>query len=276
MIVFPNAKINIGLNVIRKRDDGFHDIETIFYPIPFSDILEAILIDSDKNNIYISFSGINIDCDCSSNLVFKAYNLLRNFFDLPSLKVHLHKIIPPGSGLGGGSSNASFMLKIINHFIFDKLTELQLLEYASLLGSDCPFFIKNAPCFATGKGEIMENIDLDLSDYYIVIVIPKVIINTGKAYGAIKIGEKKENTLKELINLPIEEWKFYISNDFEKIVFEWYPELKKIKEELYNIGAIYSSLSGSGSSIYGIFKEKPILSEFLKKFFIWSGYLRFY
>lgn len=270
MIVFPNAKINIGLNVISKREDGFHNIETVFYPIPFFDILEVIKDNENKKSEIVTFntSGNNLDCPVEKNLVYKAYEIFRSYVkNVPSVKIHLHKIIPLGSGLGAGSSDASFMLKILNEFCNNVLSEDDLLELSSKIGSDCPFFIKNAPSIAYGRGEILEPINLNLSDYYIALIIPELNINTGKAYNSIKIKDKKEKSLKELISLPIEKWRDNIVNDFEDIVFEWYPELKKIKEELYKAGAIYSSLSGSGSTIYGIFKEKPELTNYLKNFF---------
>jgi len=277
MIVFPNAKINIGLDIINKREDGFHNIETIFYPITFCDILEVIIDDQNNKSEIVSFttSGLNLDCPIEKNLVYKAYKIFKEYVkNVPSVKIHLHKVIPSGSGLGGGSSDASFMLKILNEFCDNILNENKLLELASKIGSDCPFFIKNIPCYAYGRGEILEPIDLNLSNYYIALIIPELHINTEKAYNSIKIKVKREKKLIELINIPIEEWKYNIVNDFEDVVFEWYPELKKIKEELYNIGAIYTSLSGSGSTIYGIFKEKPELTQYLKNYFHWIELLR--
>lgn len=277
MIVFPNAKINIGLDIINKREDGFHNIETIFYPITFCDILEVIIDDQNNKSEIVSFttSGLNLDCPIEKNLVYKAYKIFKEYVkNVPSVKIHLHKVIPSGSGLGGGSSDASFMLKILNEFCDNILNENELLELASKIGSDCPFFIKNIPCYAYGRGEILEPIDLNLSNYYIALIIPELHINTEKAYNSIKIKVKREKKLIELINIPIEEWKYNIVNDFEDVVFEWYPELKKIKEELYNIGAIYTSLSGSGSTIYGIFKEKPELTQYLKNYFHWIELLR--
>jgi len=275
MIVFSNAKINIGLNIISKREDGFHNIETIFYPIPLCDIIEAVVDNNSKNDIIISFSGLKIDCKPTENLLYKAYRLLNDKIELPALKVHLHKIIPLGSGLGGGSSNGSHMLKLINYFLNNKFSVDQLLEFASQLGSDCSFFIKNEPCFAEGRGEILSFLNIDLSNYFIVIIVPDIRINTREAYNSIKITNRKEKSLKELIKLPIDNWKYYISNDFEDVVFNWYPQLREIKENLYNIGAVYSSLSGSGSSIYGLFKELPELPDFLKKYFYWIGSLKF-
>lgn len=277
MIVFPNAKINIGLNIINKREDGFHNIETIFYPIPFCDILEVIKNDNNTSEIVtFNTSGLKLDCPIEKNLVYKTYKIFNEHIEnVPSVKIHLHKVIPSGSGLGGGSSDASFMLKILNEFCDNILNENELLELASKIGSDCPFFIKNIPCIAYGRGEILEPIDLNLSNYYIALIIPELHINTGKAYNSIKIKSKREKNLKELINIPIEEWKYNIVNDFEDVVFEWYPELKKIKEELYNSGAIYSSLSGSGSTIYGIFKEKPELTLYLKNYFHWIELFNF-
>ncbi|HEY8690297.1 MAG TPA: 4-(cytidine 5'-diphospho)-2-C-methyl-D-erythritol kinase [Chitinophagaceae bacterium] len=253
MISFPNCKINLGLNIIRKREDGFHDLETIFLPIPFTDILE--IISSDKTEFTITGLPVNAD----DNLCIKAYNLLKQDFpDLTAIKIHLHKVIPMGAGLGGGSSDAAFTLQLLNEIFKLNLKTEQLINYGLQLGSDCPFFILNKPCFATGRGEILQKINIDLTNYKILLVNPGIHIDTKWAFSKIVPRERKIS-VKEIVKQPIETWKEELQNDFEVPVFAEYPEIEKIKSNLYDLGAIYASLSGSGSSVYGIFsKEKNI------------------
>ena len=253
MIVFPNCKINLGLNIIRKREDGFHDLETIFLPIPLTDVLE--IIPSDKTELIITGMPVN----ATDNLCIKAYNLLQEKFpELPAIKMHLHKAIPLGAGLGGGSSDAAFTLQLLNEKFELNLKTEQLIDYGLQLGSDCPFFIINKPCFATGRGEILEPVDIDLSNYKILIVNPGIHIDTKWAFSKIT-PQKKRISIREIIAQPIESWKEDLQNDFEVPVFAEYPEIEKIKNKLYELGATYASLSGSGSSVYGIFlKEKNI------------------
>jgi 4-diphosphocytidyl-2-C-methyl-D-erythritol kinase len=268
MILFPNAKINLGLNLVSKRNDGFHNIETIFYPIMLNDIVE--FVPSEKTEFTIT--GIDIKGDLSNNLVLRAFNLLKKDFVLSGIKIHLHKIIPTEAGLGGGSADASFMLKSLNEYFNLNISNNKLLKYAEKLGSDCPFFIENKPSFATSKGEKLEDIELNLKDYYIVIIKPNVQINTADAYKNIKFSEPKIN-LKEAIKLPINEWKENIFNDFEEYAFSKYPELKEIKTYLYNIGAEFALMTGSGSAIYGIFKTKPKIDKY-KDCFVWTEKLK--
>ena len=253
MIVFPNCKINLGLNIIRKREDGFHDLETIFLPIPFTDVLE--IIPSDKTELIVT----GIPVDANNNLCIKAYHLLqRKFPDLPSIKMHLHKVIPMGAGLGGGSSDAAFVLHLMNEKFQLDLKIEELTEFALQLGSDCPFFIINKPCFATSRGEVLQPIDIDLANHKILIVNPHIHIDTKWAFSKITPQEKRIS-VKQIIAQPIESWREDLQNDFEVPVFAEYPEIKNIKDELYDLGATYASLSGSGSSMYAIFlKEKNI------------------
>ncbi|MES1215674.1 MAG: 4-(cytidine 5'-diphospho)-2-C-methyl-D-erythritol kinase [Bacteroidota bacterium] len=263
MIVFPNCKINIGLRILRKRKDKHHDLETVFYPIPLSDILEIVTNKEPKLSHIIPFttSGLNVEAN-PGNLCIRAYKLLKKKFpDLPRVKIHLHKVIPLGAGLGGGSSNAAFTLKLLNTKFDLGLTNVQLLQYAFQLGSDCPFFILNKPCTASGRGEILKEIPLDLSGYTLVVVNPGIHIDTGSAFLQI-IPAIPEKTLAEIITLPIERWKDELINDFEKPIFMQYPEIVDIKDKLYIAGAIYASMSGSGSTVYGIFpnQQKPQLS----------------
>ena len=258
MVVFPNAKINIGLFVTRKRVDGFHDLETIFYPIGLSDVLEITEEPAVRGTCIFKNTGIDIACPLEKNLVVRAYQLLANRYDLPAVRVHLHKVIPFGAGLGGGSSDAAFTIKVLNEKYNLNITEKQQKEYASKLGADCAFFISNKPSYATGIGNILKDINLSLSNYYIYLIKPNIHISTAEAYSSI-IPQKNEVSLQDIIlKTPIEEWKNYIFNDFEKSIFKQHQEIKELKETLYKQGALYASMSGSGSSVFGIFKHKPI------------------
>lgn len=252
MISFPNAKINIGLSVTEKRSDGFHNLETVFYPVGWNDILEIV----DSETLAFSSSGINLNIDSENNLVKKAYNLLSNDFNLSPVKIHLHKSIPFGAGLGGGSSDAAFMLKMLNDQNNLGLSTSDLQRYALQLGSDCAFFINNLPVFASGRGEIFTKIDIRLNDLFIIIVKPEVTVNTASAFKLI-VPQKPEKSLIDLIKLPINTWKYHISNQFEIPVIEQFPVIGTIKNQLYDLGAIYASMSGSGSSIFGIFEAEP-------------------
>jgi len=271
VIVFPNAKINLGLNVLRKRSDGFHDIETIFYPVNYRDALE--LIHQTKNDSPVEFTGTGllVDTAMQDNLCIKAYDLLKKDHpQLPAVKIHLHKAIPIGAGLGGGSADAAFMLKLLNDKFKLNLSTAQLQEYALRLGSDCPFFIINKPCFATGRGEGLEEISLDLRSYKIVLVNPGIHINTGWAFSQVSPA-LPGRSVKEIIQQPVETWKNELTNDFEMPVFSAHPEIKNIKEELYRQGALYASMSGSGSTVFGIFKTAISPLPFLdKNYFIKS------
>lgn len=266
MLVFPNAKINIGLNIIEKRPDGFHNIETVFYPIGLSDILEINISDITQ----FANTGLVVeDKTLESNLCYKAYQILKNDFDLNPINIHLHKITPFGAGLGGGSSDASFTLKTLNALYRLNLDNQKLLKYAEKIGSDCPFFIINEPAYAEGKGEILNKIDISLKGYDLVIIHPGIHVNTARAYSMIS-PQKPEASIKELIKQPLKKWKELIKNDFEKSVFQEHPKLKDIKEKLYNLGAVYASMSGSGSAIYGIFDHKPNIQKYFDKYFVWT------
>jgi len=266
MICFPNAKINIGLNITEKRTDGFHNIETIFYPVQLNDVIE--IHKSDK--MTYENSGLLVDGgNGDKNIILKAYNLLSSDFELQPVNVHLHKIIPFGAGLGGGSSDGVFALKLFNSLFNLSLSEEKLYDYSKKLGSDCPFFIANKPCFASGKGDKLVPVEINLSNYYLVIVNPGIMVETAKAYSQITPC-KITKSLKELINIPISLWRDVISNDFENVIFNNYPEIKNIKDKLYSEGAIYASMSGSGSSVFGIFESnnKPAIS--FSNYFVWS------
>jgi len=252
MISYPNAKINIGLNIVSKRTDGYHNLETIFYPVQLKDALE--LVESDETQF--SASGIKIDGKPENNLVFKAYKILEQDFKLPPVKIHLHKVIPFGAGLGGGSADAAFTLKMLNEFFKLKISSEKLQLYASKIGADCPFFIKNKPTFASGIGDKFQPFTLDLSEYKIIIAKPNTSVSTPDAYRHV-IPSKPEFNLRDIEQLPIEEWKDIVKNDFETSVFKQYPEVEVLKKSLYASGAIYASMSGSGSAVFGIFRQIP-------------------
>ena len=254
MIHFPNCKINIGLSVVEKRPDGYHNIETVFYPLAVEDALEIIPSTDGQTKLHLSGGCIESD-----NIVIKAYNLLVQHFQLPPLHFYLHKIIPVGAGLGGGSSDATCTLKMINDTFKLSLSKEQLHDFAEQLGADCPFFIDNVPVFATGKGDIFQQIELDLSQYEILLVKPLYTINTKEAYDNI-VPQKAKFHLPEAIKQPISGWKNVIFNDFEDFAFKKHPEIKNIKETLYENGALYASMSGSGSAVYGIFHHIPQIS----------------
>ncbi len=253
MISFPNAKINLGLYLTEKRSDGFHNLETVFFPVGWCDMLEFV----EADELRFSTSGITVSGDPESNLVMKAYHLLKNDFDLPPLKIHLHKIIPFGAGLGGGSSDAAFMLQMLNKTYNLELSTEKLLAYSAILGSDCPFFILNKPVFATGRGEIMQEIDLSLNGLFILLVKPLVEVSTAKAFQFV-VPQKAEYSLVELLSQPVQKWKNSVTNQFEKPVVQQFYEIADIKEKLYNSGAIYASMSGSGSCVFGLFRKPPV------------------
>ena len=254
MITFPNCKINIGLRVTGKRDDGFHDLETIFYPIQLCDGLE-IIQNQHSSETKLGLSGLVIDSPIQDNICYKAFSLLKiDFPDLPPLQIHLHKVIPTGAGLGGGSSNGAFTLSLINQKFKLGLDTQQLLKYALKLGSDCPFFIINKAAYATGRGEKLETVQLDLSDYNIVLINPGIHINTGWAFSRISPGSSKY-TLKQIVDTPVSTWKDIVINDFEVPVFREFPAIKELKEQFYNKGAIYASMTGSGSTVFGLFEK---------------------
>lgn len=256
MITFPNAKINIGLQVTERRPDGYHNLDTIFYPIPINDALEVIVAENVDYDCRLYISGIAIEGDTDNNLVVRAYRLLAADYTLPSIDIYLYKHIPTGAGLGGGSADASYMLRLLNEMFELGITKEQLEIYAAKLGADCPFFISNTPVYATGIGNEFHPIHLDLSGWYIVVVKPDVFVSTKEAYSMVK-PEKPEVTLDKKIVRPITEWKDTISNDFEKGIFALHPELNDIKEKLYALGAKYAAMSGSGSALFGLF-EAPI------------------
>lgn len=269
MIVFPNAKINLGLNVIQKRSDAYHDLETIFYPVPLNDVLEVLVTDTDKlksdlqkkiitpfgKHIFFSSSGIAVEGVAENNLCIKACLLYEEKFGLPeNIYIHLHKIIPTGAGLGGGSSDASFMLTVLNSLCGMKASESELFSLAVKLGSDCPFFLYNKPAVGRGRGEDLEPCNISLAGYKLLIIKPNVHVSTQKAFENI-IPEVPEKNIIEIVKGSINEWNGILKNDFEKSIFKNYPEIESIKNKMLESGAIYASLTGSGSAVYGLFKK---------------------
>lgn len=260
MLVFPNAKINIGLNVISRRTDGYHNLETVFYPVKINDALE--IIESDE--LSFETSGIEIPGYANENLCLRAYSLLKMDFDIPPLKIHLHKRIPIGAGLGGGSADAAFFIRLLNDKFNLGLEVPEMEAYARKLGADCAFFIKNKPLFAFGKGDEFQNLEIDLSQYYLVLVMPPVHVSTGEAYRGVKLHQPGES-LKELVQFPVHEWKSKIKNDFEESIFKNHSSIRGVKAALYDAGALYASMSGSGASVYGIFQNEINLSDMEKE-----------
>jgi 4-diphosphocytidyl-2-C-methyl-D-erythritol kinase len=273
MICFPNAKINLGLYTTEKRPDGFHNIETIFYPIPLCDALEIIDNTEQSEGIEFSSSGISIPGNSEDNLIVKAYHLIAKDYPLPSIKVHLHKHIPIGAGLGGGSADAAFFIKLLNQQFEIGLSWGELHHYAKQLGSDCSFFISNKPAFAKGKGEELETINLSLQNYYFVLVYPHLHVNTASAYQGC-IPQKTNIDLEQfVISQPIHAWKNNLKNDFENTLFKTFPEIEIIKNELYQLGAIYASMSGSGSSVFALFEREIDITNRFNNYFIYTQWL---
>jgi len=257
MISFPLAKINLALSVVSKRPDGFHDLETIFYPLPFRDILEVV----PAGKTSFIQSGFPVPGNPDDNLVLRAYHLLEKKYPrITPMQIFLHKVIPMGSGLGGGSSDAAAMIQLVSRYFDLPASREELLGYALELGSDCPFFMQTSPCFATGRGEILEPVELDLSGYSILLIHPEIQINTAWAFSKMQPAVSVFD-LKESISAPIQNWEKTLHNDFEKPVFNEYPALRTIKKQLYQAGALYASMTGSGSTLYGIFPKdaKPVL-----------------
>jgi len=272
MTIFPNAKINIGLSITGKRDDGYHNIESLFYPVGARDALEFVQKQTWSEADEFTQTGIETGCGINENIITKTIKLLRKSHNIPALKIHLHKAIPPGSGLGGGSSDAVFMIRYLNRYFDLDLRIEDMNNMALELGSDCKFFIKNTPALVRGRGEIIQETDISLSGMYVYIVYPGIHISTAEAYRMVKINPCRES-IEEKIKLPVDQWKDSISNDFQAPVISRHPIIGEIIDIIYNQGASYCSLSGSGSAVYGIFKDMPGDIFAGRNYWTWKGKL---
>ena len=261
MITFPNAKINLGLDIVEKRPDGYHNLETVFYPIPLCDILEITpATGPDAPDYTFTMYNAVFDGDDADNLVIKAYKALAADHKLPKVDISLYKHIPTGAGLGGGSADAAFALKMLNDIAGLGLSAEQLRGYASRIGADCAFFIDNTPAYATGIGDILSPTPCSISGYHLVLVKPDIHVSTKDAY-ALVTPQKPQVPLTAIAQQPIQEWKGTMKNDFEKSIFAKHPTMAKVKEQLYSMGAVYASMSGSGSSFFGIFNQEQDIEK---------------
>ena len=262
MLTFPCAKINLGLNITSKREDGYHNLETIFYPVPITDALEVKLMHDDfpsDESCDLKITGNAVDCDEKNNLVVKAYTLLAQDFKLPRVHTHLVKRIPMQAGLGGGSADGAFMIRLLDERFRLNMGIAEMERYASRLGSDCAFFITTEPSFATGRGEVLEPVNIaeqNLQGYYIAIVKPAIAVSTREAFQQI-ICRQPEHCCRDIVRQPVETWKTILTNDFEEPAFKQHPELADIKQRLYDLGAVYAQMSGSGSAFFGLFRTDP-------------------
>lgn len=274
MLIFPNAKINLGLYVTEKRTDGYHNISSLMYPIKWSDMLEIIENkDPHAPPVSLSASGIHIAGHLENNLVYRAVMLLKNDFSFPSVNIHLHKIVPMGAGLGGGSADAAYAIKLVNESFHLGLNTAQMCDYCRKIGSDCAFFIDNKPAIVSQKGDILKPYDIDLSDFQLIIIVPDVAVNTANAYAHLT-PQKMEYELTDILHRSVYEWKDLLRNDFEKSIFSLFPQIKTIKDAFYDSGAVYASMSGSGSAVFGLFKkEKDIRSLSFGNSKIWTQHL---
>lgn len=256
MIAFPNAKINIGLNITSKRADGYHNLSSCFLPIDWKDALEVI----HSEQFEFTSSGLDIPGDSSGNLCVKAYNLLKEKHDIPPVKMHLHKVIPMGAGLGGGSADGAFALKLLNDLFEIGLPNKELEAYAKTLGADCPFFIDNKPKLVTGIGEVMEDVTVDLSGYKIAVVFPGIHVSTKTAFSGIT-PRTPNYELKAMLQQSPKNWQGTIINDFEETVFAAHPEIQQVKTQLLELGAEYASMTGTGSAVFGVFGKDMNLKK---------------
>jgi 4-diphosphocytidyl-2-C-methyl-D-erythritol kinase len=263
MITFPNGKINLGLHVTSKRSDGYHEIESCMVPVPVYDVLEMVI--SAQHSF--SISGLSIPGNTDENLIKKAFSLLKKDYpDIPAIKIHLYKNIPIGAGLGGGSADASFALTLMNKLFGLGIKSVKLEEYAATLGSDCPFFVENQPKLVRGRGEIMSSVELNLKGVWVYLVYPQIHIGTKEAYAGLT-PKKPTHSLSDILHFP-ETWKEKLVNDFEPSLFDKYPELERIKNTCYENGAFYASMSGSGSSVFGLFEQQPGAIDFPDHYFV--------
>ncbi|WP_353722400.1 4-(cytidine 5'-diphospho)-2-C-methyl-D-erythritol kinase [Dyadobacter sp. 676] len=269
MVVFPNAKINIGLNIVEKRPDGFHNIESCFYPVGWSDALEITLAEA----FSFQSDGIVIPGSAADNLCTKAYQMLAGDYNLPPVKIHLLKTVPIGAGLGGGSADAAFTIKALNQLFSLDISIEEQENYARRIGSDCAFFIRNRPVYCFEKGDKFDVIDIDISGKWIALINPGIHISTVEAYSGV-VAKRSTEDLRNILRKPIQEWKDRVTNDFEATLFKKYPLLKEIKEKLYDLGAEYAAMSGSGSTLFGIFRKEQNVKLHFPEFRLWQGFLR--
>ncbi|HOX83330.1 MAG TPA: 4-(cytidine 5'-diphospho)-2-C-methyl-D-erythritol kinase [Chryseolinea sp.] len=266
MVSFPPCKINLGLNILNKRPDGYHNLETCFYPVPWTDILEII----PGETLTFSSSGNSIPGKADENLCLKAYHLLRNDYSLDPVKIHLHKMIPTGAGLGGGSSDAAHTLRLLNSIFQLNISKEKLMHYASKLGSDCAFFIQDKPMFGSGRGEVLTTVDISLKGKFLILVKPDIHVSTLDAYSNVNPCQPEVSLQNTLMTNPVSRWKDVVRNDFEESVFKKFPEIQSIKEKMYSLGAVYASMSGSGSTVFGIF-DLPITDNAFPGLVQWSA-----
>ena len=268
MVSFPNAKINLGLHVVARRPDGFHNIESCFYPVGWTDVLEII----EAEALQFSSSGRPIPGEAAHNLCLKAYAALQQDFDLPPVHIHLHKVIPIGAGLGGGSADAAFAVKLLNHKFALGLTPERMEDYVRPLGSDCAFFIRNKPLYCYEKGDRFADIDVDLQGYWIGLVNPGLHVSTPEAYAGMT-ARPPAVPLRDVLARPVEAWQDALQNDFERTVFAKYPAIAAVKVQLYAAGAVYASMSGSGATVYGIFRQPvPLREHFPAEYTVWPAF----
>ncbi len=270
MILFSPAKINLGLHILDKREDGFHNLRSVMYPVGLCDILEFLEMPEGSEPVRFAQTGVRFDQDAENNLVTRTWHLLTRETALPPVSIHLHKQIPVGAGLGGGSSNASLTLKGLNRWASPALSADRLKELAGQLGSDCPFFLHDGPMMMEGRGEILSSTSLNLEGNFLVLLFPGIHISTAEAYEGVH-PRVPVTTLEEQLSKPVELWKNLLVNDFEETVGDKFPLIRQLKQELYQAGARYAAMSGSGSSIFGIFREAPRLTREVKKYVIWKG-----
>ena len=276
MITFPIAKINLGLNVVERRPDGYHNLETVFYPVPIRDALEVTTMDPQFPSPYdcdLKVTNISIEGDEQRNLVVRAYQLLKQDFpQLPRIHAHLHKAIPTQAGMGGGSSDCAYMIRLLNEQFLLGLSTQQMQQYAARLGADCAFFILSQPAYAEGIGERLEPIALNLSQYWIAVVRPDIPVPTKEAFSLVHPHHPEKNC-RDVVMQPIETWRQDLVNDFEQSVFTLHPEIGAIKQQLYSLGAVYSAMSGSGSAVFGLFREDIKIGEHFPEMFTYCGRL---
>lgn len=277
MITFPVAKINLGLNVVEKRADGYHNLQTVFYPVPIMDALEIVpMSDGFPSDVDcdLKVTNITIEGDEQRNLVVRAYHLLKaDYPELPRVHAHLWKGIPTQAGMGGGSSDCGYMIRLLNETFDMGLSSEQMQQYAARLGADCAFFIESSACYAEGIGERLQPIDLDLSGWHIGVVRPDIPVPTKEAFSRIHPHYPALNC-RDVVKQPVETWRDRLTNDFEESVFALHPEIGAVKEQLYKMGATYAAMSGSGSALFGLFKDEPdALRQTFPNMFTFSGVL---